>query len=181
MEIVRLPKLLQPAAEMNARLRVRSGLRIQLEAPAGPEAFSFFLWGYATMRSTLLLLANDPDILIDVANAARDAGYLVAPGRYQEHGISALSRVSAIVALVHADHEAADSLTFAGLARHLGTEVFLFARRGGSAEQRARVASISARSPFPVLEYEDPAELVKLMHERRAPRRAAAPSPYEIA
>lgn len=132
------------------------------------------------MRSTLLLLANDPDILIDVANASRDAGYLVAPGRYRETGISALSRVSSMVALVHVEHEAADSLTFAGLARHLGTEVFLFARRGGSAEQRARVASISARSPFPVLEFgEDAAELVRLVDERRATRPAPPPSPYE--
>lgn len=133
------------------------------------------------MRSTLLLLATDPDILIDVANASRDAGYLVAPGRYHETGISALSRVSPMVALVHTSHEAADSLTFAGMARHLGTEVFLFARCGGTPEERARVESIGARSPFPVLEYGGAAaELVRMVEARRTPGRLAPPSRYEL-
>ena len=105
------------------------------------------------MRSTLLLLVTDPDVLIDVAQAARDAGYVVVPGRHQELGVDALSRVEAQVALVHVGHEAADSMTFAALAQTLGMRVVLFTRRSAGVDERARVSIISARSPFPILEY----------------------------
>lgn len=120
------------------------------------------------MRSTLLLLATDPDILIDVASAARDAGYLVAPGRYHELGIDALTRTQARVALVHVMHEAAEAMTFIALAQRLGTEVLLFARRGAPPEERARVAAVSAVSPAPLLEYESAAALIQAMDQRRA-------------
>ena len=105
------------------------------------------------MRSTLLLLANDPDVLIDVAQAARNAGYDVVPGRHQELGVDAVGRVGAQVALVHVGHEAADSMTFAALAQNLGLHVVLFTRREAGMEERARVSIVSARSPFPILDY----------------------------
>lgn len=116
------------------------------------------------MRSTLLLLVTDPDVLIDVAQAARNAGYVVVTGRHQELGVDALSRVEAQVALVHVGHEAADSMTFAALAQNRGMRVLLFARRDASVEERARVSIISARSPFPILEYGAGAgELIQLV------------------
>lgn len=119
------------------------------------------------MRPTLLLLATDPDVLIDVASAARQAGFLVAPARYHELGIDALTRVDAEVALVHVQHDAADSIAFRGLAEHLGTKVFLFSRRNGPPEERARVAIVSATSTSPLLEYGLASELIQEM-ERRA-------------
>lgn len=125
-------------------------------------------WGLATMRSTLLLLATDPDVLIEVASAARDAGYLVAPGRYHELGIDALTRTQARVALVHVMHEAAEAAAFGALARQLGTDVLLFARRDASPEERARVTAVSAVSAAPVLEYESAAALIQTMEQRRA-------------
>lgn len=125
-------------------------------------------WGLATMRSTLLLLATDPDVLIDVASAARDAGYLVAPGRYHELGIDALTRTQARVALVHVMHEAAESPAFAALAAQLGTEVLLFARRDASPGERARVATVSAVTTAPVLEYAGAAALIQEMDQRRS-------------
>mgnify|MGYP006144695667 CR=1 len=124
-------------------------------------------WGLATMRSTLLLLATDPDLLIDIASAARDAGYRVAPGRHHELGIDALTRTQARIALVHVMHEAAAALTFAGLAEQLGTQVVLFARRDASPEERARVVTVSAVVTAPVLEYAGAAALIHEMEQRR--------------
>ncbi|MBA3889515.1 MAG: hypothetical protein H0X64_03195 [Gemmatimonadaceae bacterium] len=121
------------------------------------------------MRSTLLLLATDPDVLIDVANAARAAGYLVAPGRYHEPGIDALTRTQARVALVHVMHDAANAVAFAGLASHLGTQHFLFARRDASPEERARTAAVSARATAPLLEYDEAAALIQEMERQRSP------------
>ena len=119
------------------------------------------------MRSTLLLLVNDPDVLIDVAQAARNAGYVVIPGRHQELGVDALSRVEAQVALVHVGHEAADSMTFAAFAQNRGMRVVLFTRREGGVEERARVSIISARSPFIILDYEnDASELIQMVDRK---------------
>lgn len=119
------------------------------------------------MRSTLLLLATDSDLLIDVATAAREAGYLVAPGRHHELGIDALTRTQARVALVHVMHDAAGAAEFDALAKRLGTQVFLFARRTASADERASVVTASARATAPLLEYDDPAALVQDMDQRR--------------
>lgn len=119
------------------------------------------------MRSTLLLLVTDPDVLIDVAQAARDAGYVVVPGRHQELGVDAISRIEAQVALVHVGHEAADSMTFAALAQKVGMRVVLFTRREGGLEERARVSIVSARSPFPILEYgADASELIQAVDRK---------------
>ena len=119
------------------------------------------------MRSTMLLLAHDPDILIDVATAARQAGFQVAPGRYQEHGTDALARVQASVALVHIMHEAAESIAFGALALQQGTTVLLFATRDGPPIERARVSIIGGASSAPILEYRgNAAELVQEVEKR---------------
>ena len=113
------------------------------------------------MRSSMLVLAGDPDVLIEVSGAARDAGFTVTPGRTHELAIDSLTRVHADVALVHVNHEGADSIAFSGLAQYRGARVFLFSRRNGSPEERARVSLISSRSIFPVLQYSgDPQELI---------------------
>lgn len=151
----------------DARLRVRLGSSDHLEAPAGPEASSFPSRGFATMRSTLLLLCTDPGIVADVARSARDAGYLCEPGRHHENGIDALTRVEATTALVHVGHEAATATTFAGLAKHLGVTVYLFTNRNGSAEECALAHRVVLQSTFPLLEYEgDARELVRALQAR---------------
>lgn len=105
------------------------------------------------MRSALLLLADDPDEVIEIAGAAREAGFQVTPGRAHELAIDSLTRVHAGVVLLHVQHEGADSVAFSALAQYRGAKVFLFANRDGPAEERAQVSLVSSRSPFPVLTY----------------------------
>jgi hypothetical protein len=105
------------------------------------------------MRSTLLLLATDPDEVIEVAGAAREAGFQVTPGRAHELAIDSLTRVHADVVLLHVQHEGAESVAFSALAQYRGVRVFLFANRDGPPEERAQVSLVSSRSPFPVLMY----------------------------
>lgn len=105
------------------------------------------------MRSTLLLLANDADAVIDIAAAAREAGFQVTPGRAHELAIDSLTRVHADVVLLHVGHEGADSVAFSSLAQYRGARVFLFANHDGPAEERAQVSLVSSRNPFPVLTY----------------------------
>lgn len=120
------------------------------------------------MRSTLLVLVHDQGVQSELTAAAEDAGYGVATGRYHELAIDTLTRVHADVALVHVSHEGADSIAFSALAQFRGTQVFLFADRNGPVEERARVAIISSRSPFPVLEYSgNAAELLAAVHRLR--------------
>jgi len=117
-------------------------------------------------RSTMLLLSNDSEVLITIAGAARAAGYVVTPGRYHENGVDSLIRVQPDLAVVDVTHDAADSIAFGGLAQSRGTRVVLFADTRGAPEARARIALISARSPFPVLEYGgDAADLVARLQD----------------
>jgi hypothetical protein len=116
--------------------------------------------GFATMRSTLLLLVDDNHLLTDLTYAARSAGLTAVPGRHHELAIDSLTRVHSEAVLIHVTHEGADSIAFNALAHYRGTKVFLFARRDGSEEERARVALVSARSPYPVLQYTTGAELI---------------------
>ena len=112
------------------------------------------------MRSTMLVLADDPEVVNEVTTAAREAGFGVSPGRFHELAIDSLTRVHAGVVLVHVGHEGADSIAFSALAQFRGAKVFLFTRRNGTPEERARVSLVSSRSSFPVLEYSDVAELI---------------------
>lgn len=112
-------------------------------------------------RPTILVLATDPQVLTAVVNAAREAGYAAQPGRYHELAIDSLTRAPADFALVHVDHEGADSIAFEALAQYRGTRVLLFAARAGNPEERARVSLVSSRSRFPVVVYTgDAAELI---------------------
>ena len=125
------------------------------------------------MRSTLLVLAGDQEVLNEVAAAARDAGFTVSPSRFHELAIDSLTRVPATVALVHVMHEGADSIAFSALAQFRGTKVFLFTNRNGPIEEHARVSLVSSRSPFPVLEYSgSPAELVAAVEAAMRPQEA---------
>lgn len=118
-------------------------------------------------RSTLLVLAEDAELLITIVNAAREAGFTVSPGRYHELAIDSLTRVPAEVALVHVQHDGADSIAFDALAQYRGTRVFLFTHRDAPPAERARVSLVSAQSPFPVLVYSgDPAELIAQVQAR---------------
>ena len=121
--------------------------------------------------TTLLILAEDADVLTAVSNAARDAGFTVSPGRYHELAIDSLTRVRADVALVHVQHDGADSIAFDALAQYRGTRVFLFSNHAGTPEERARVSLVSSHSPFPVLAYTgDPAELIAAVKAKLQPR-----------
>lgn len=118
------------------------------------------------MRSTLLLLATDPDVLIDVANAARMAGYDITAGRYREMGIDALARVEAQVALIHVEHSAASSREFAALADRTGTRLVLFSNRPLTDEDRIRITPVSERTRTPILEYgSEAAELIQALEK----------------
>lgn len=124
---------------------------------------------------TLLLLTTDDAISISLANAIREAGYTLVPGRVYEMGIDSLARANPQVVLVQVGHHAADSIAFQAAAQNAGARVLLFSVPTTDVGYRALVTMLSTRSPYPIVEYDgDPTPLLRLLAPGGSPH---VPSP----